>query len=222
MRYLAIAILVLTLLLSLNVASATIEEAVITTGPGERSSSSTLNASFDVTGGNETSENITGTAVTSRWTGFYGNLSGNVVLGDATRSVFRAWNVHKFKDGVVYAANDSVGDWSSTNIQPATTTDLPGYLIQPATDNFTNTFTDTKTFSSASLNVKNTYYTRSLNNTRGESFYTYALKSTSDDALVFAGIAEDDANSFKGSTVDYQLIAPAQENTTYEFYLELP
>ncbi|MCK5107271.1 MAG: hypothetical protein KAQ83_00935, partial [Nanoarchaeota archaeon] len=57
----------------------------------------------------------------------------------------------------------------------------------------------------------------------GGALRTYALWSTADSAHIWAGLVDDDADSFKASgTVDYQILLPAQTTTTYSFYLELP
>jgi len=178
-------------------------------------------------GGNVTAVNISGTSVTDRWAGFFGNISGTVRLADSTGNKFYQWTVNVITGSVVYATNGTVSNWST--LQAATYNAMPSYLIQSAADNYSNTFTLNETFTTPLRTVTNVNYTYTLNASgQNSAFKTYAMtadvNASADDnsTLVFAGKAVQQSNSFNNGAVDFQIIAPARTATTYYFYLELP
>ncbi len=196
--------------------SGTIEE-------GAQETAGAAGAAGQVTteGGNITEVNVSGEQITSRWTGFYGEVSGNVSLEDANNNVFYYWSVSDVTNATVYAANETVSSWS---LSAAAAGDMPDNLQETAPDNFANTFGSTEEFKSASMTVGATPFASTWSDGSAGNLKTYALKD-GDNALIFAGKAIADESSFKGGgdTVDYQILAAGYESgVTYNFYLELP
>jgi hypothetical protein len=192
----------------------------VSTGPSERgtgSSSGTTTAQ----GGNVTQINVSGTAITGRWAGFYGSISGNITLSDAANNNFYAWTITNFTNAVVYAANGTISTW---NLVPINNSIAPIGIQTAAADNFNNTFGSTGTFSSASMSVASTPLTNTYQGGSVGTLKTYALVTSDGLVNVWAGVAQWNTTSFKtGQRVDYQIIAPAKTTgTTYNFYLELP
>lgn len=172
-------------------------------------------------GGNVTEVNVTGYASTARWAGFYGSIDGGIRLGDSGNNIFYEWTVSNFDGSVVYAANTTVSDWSDAAISAAGVGDMPSYLTTGASDNYTNTFDTTEGFASASITEGSTPYITTLETGTG-TFKTYSLKNTA-GTLIWAGLADQNELGFDGTTVDYQLLVPADSSgVTYNFYLELP
>ncbi|NOZ80362.1 MAG: hypothetical protein GXP63_01705 [DPANN group archaeon] len=68
--------------------------------------------SLEAEAGNITGVYIFATTQTKTWAGFYGNISGNITLDDAVGNTFYDWEVAE-PNGEVYAANDTVSDWST-------------------------------------------------------------------------------------------------------------
>ena len=218
-----LAILMLAVLvLSFSLAVAAPSGASTTAGTSE-TGTATSSSSLNADGGNVTYVDVSSNVITSRWAGFYGNVSGNLLLADASANNFYQWTVGSMDGAVVYAASGSVSDWSSTNIVPLTNANAPAWVQGAATDNFTNTFSATESFSSSSLTIASTPYVTTYNSTGvAGNLKTYALYATAETAHVWAGKVVDDANGFNGNSVDYQILLPAQTGTTYNFYLELP
>ncbi|MGM5480090.1 MAG: hypothetical protein ACQESC_01385 [Nanobdellota archaeon] len=189
-----------------------------TVGASEQASG-TSSTAVDTEGGNVTSVDVSGTSVTGKWAGFFGNISGNIMLGDSSNNEFFEWTVSNVTGAVVYAANTSVTDWGLTAAAEA---DMPSYVQGSGTDNFTNTFTATEAFNSNSVSVASAPVATTWNSTGVGNLKTYALKSGADSASVFAGMAVDDTDGFNGNSVDYQIVVPSESTTTYSFYLELP
>ncbi len=179
-------------------------------------------------GGNITQVNVTGYTVTTKWAGFWGEVSGGIRLADASGNVFYEWTVTDPTGGVVYVCNGTVSDWSSTNIQALHEWDsiMPAFLLE-GNDAFNNTFTNVGTFNSPSLSIANVNYTYTWQNgAQGTTFATYALKAVNENVLIWAGNVQNDQSSFKGTpTADYQVLAGVNDptgTTTFYFYLELP
>ncbi|RME32253.1 hypothetical protein D6789_00205, partial [Candidatus Woesearchaeota archaeon] len=173
--------------------------------------------------GNITETNVSGNPITTRWGAFWGEVSGNVFLGDSANNIFFQWAVTNPTGSTVYAANETVSDWSQGNIVPATPDVMPSYLLDVAADNFTNTFNYTGNFSSASLSVVNASYTPMWQNgTQRTNYSTYALKTADNATLIWAGNVVSNLISFRETnTTDYQILVPADSGgVIYNFYLE--
>ncbi len=176
--------------------------------------------------GNVTEVNVSSVQVTDKWVGFYGQVSGSIVLADAGGNRFYEWTISNPTGGVVYASNNTVSAWTLNPLY-ASSGFLPGFMIQ-GTDSFNNTFTQQETFTSPSMSVANTNYTTTWQNgAQGTAFKTYALYADSGATLVWAGKINADQVSFKGgtATADYQILAGMNVQggqQTFYFYLELP
>ena len=188
---------------------------------GSERGDETTSGTADLTGGNVTAVNVTGQQNTGRWGGFFGNITGGIQLGDLNMGLFYEWTVTDFTDAYVYVANDSVSDWG---LAAATNANQPSYIQGSATDNWTNTFDTTDDFQSSSIAlIANVPYTLTYNDAGTGTFRTYSLYSPGSNAYVYAGQAIDSVTGFDGSTVDYQILAPADSGiVSYQFYLELP
>jgi hypothetical protein len=215
---LALAVFVLSLaLVSAAPGGATTAVGTSETGTG------TAATTVDAEGGNVTYVDVSSTVITSRWAGFFGNVSGNLLLGDASANTFYQWSVSDLSGAVVYAANNSITDWSDGNIVPLANANAPTWVAGANTDNFTSTFNASEAFVSSSLNKAGTPFATTFNSSGvAGDLKTYALYSTADTANIWAGLVVDDTNGFNNATVDYQILLPAQTGTTYSFYLELP
>ena len=217
------ALMAILVLLAMPVALAAPDGATVTVGPSERGSSNAAGTA-SIEAGNVTEVNVSGTAITTRWAGFFGNISAGLVLSDAANNKFYEWTVSDVTGSVVYATNATVSDWSTTNIVAATTADMPAFLTQATPDNYTNTYNLQGTFTSATYSIANTNYAATYSNGVAGNLNSYSLKATTENALIWAGKALDNEVAFNGGQVDYQILVPVDGTTltTYNFYLELP
>jgi hypothetical protein len=191
----------------------------VTPGVTEHGTGSTV-SSTSALPGNVTQTNITGTAITTRWAGFYGFITGGIQLADASNNKFFEWTVTNFTDAVVYAANGTVSTWDlrAMNISTAP------YDITIGQDDFNRTFTSSEVFQTPGVGpISGTPYALTYQGGVVGSLKTYALVTSDELVNVWAGVAIQNTTSFKtGQRVDYQIICPAKTaGTTYNFYLEL-
>ncbi len=195
--------------------------ATVSVGASERGPAATVGTAT-TEGGNVTNMNVSSDVITSRWAGFWGNISGSIILADASGNNFYRWTVTDVTGSVVYATSAPVVDWAT--LAAARESDMPAYVQGTAPDSYNNTFTGTETFTSASQSVANANFTFTYEGgAMGTNLKTYALKVDT-STLVFAAKAVAGTTGFNNQAVDYQLLVPAQggTTTTYNFYLELP
>ncbi len=218
---------VLGALLVASMAAAAPGGATVTAGTAESISAPSA-GSVNAQGGNVQEVNISGYTITDKWAGFFGQVSGDVRLGDSAGDIFYKWTVDDPTGSVIYAVvNGTVNDWSSTNIVPLYASDsiMPSFLKTGA-DSFNNTFTNQGTFNSSSLTINNVNYTTTWEGgSQGTDFKTYALKASNEGKMIFAAKAVSDKTGFNGKAVDYQVLVGLTSETTQVpvyFYMELP
>ena len=223
MRFSRGSILGLVILLSLAAGYAAPVGASVTVGSSETYSPTVTNT-VNAIGGNVTEVNVSSVQVTDKWAGFYGQVSGSVVLADSSGNYFYQWTISDPTGGVVYVANNTVSSWTLSALR-TTSGYLPSHLLQ-GTDSFNNTFTQHEDFNSPSISVTDANYTTTWQGgTQGTEFKTYALYADSGATLIWAGTVNADKTSFNSGSADYQVLAGMDAQATLDtfyFYLELP
>ena len=174
-------------------------------------------------GGDVTENNVSSTANTEKWQGFWGTISGSFVLGDGT-DVFFDWSGATFQ--AVYASPNNAPDWE--NIDPVETlgerqaadTEF-GYNDADA-DSITETFSGntcaagTEIAAAAGVTPFDDAgapgaWTTCIGNdgTAGVNGYVFGTNIVADTA-------------FNNEAADYQLMVPAEAaGTDFYFFLEI-
>ena len=193
--------------------------------------------------GNVTSLNINSIRLSSRWQGYYGNITGAITLDDVQNNTLYNWQIAS-PQGEVYAVNHSTTPtWANVkcfnftdNTQNVTLTNLENSLgITDSLDsegvNETFNLTLTKSFSAGSKTIspndkcpvvslyQNDVYT-------GVKFNeTILFQNQSADMIIYTALLEQDATGFSGSTLDFEMIVGENGDlpaaTNYYFYVEL-
>ncbi len=232
LAWIAIAVLVLSAIAFVKLASAEPTGGTVNVVGSSRKSAASP-GSTAVAAGNVTEVTISGTTVTQSWAGFYGNVTGTIVLADSNDNTFYDWSVTS-PQGEVYASRSNSITWS--NIQCASDTEIAtentNLNMGSAADNITNTFNQQShpafyvgTVSIAANTCKSTNaYNES--GSQNSDFYNVLLSDGSN--IVYTAILEQDANNFKGTTSDFELLvgedghgAAGGTTTTYYFWVEI-
>lgn len=214
-------LIVLTLILASSLSFAQVSSTHLTSS-GSDSITSVVTKNHTLSNGGLTNDNLSVSYSTDHWAAFYGNVSGNIILGDSSLDVFHSWVVTNFTDAVIYASTSPISDWSSANIEPSTYSHQSKFFFSGKNDNSTNTFNETETFTSPSLTKPNTFFSRTMQNGVEGNFKTYSLFAIAENDFIWAvKVREDDSSFIPGQSVDYQLLVPAQDSMTYNFYMEL-
>jgi len=207
--------------------------ATLTPGASERGSPASPE-SLQVQAGNVTELNISGTSITQSWAGFYGDVTGTIVLEDANGNKFYDWTAAN-PQGEVYAARVSSITWS--NVRCANSTEIANentaLNMGSSADNITNTFNSNThpQFYVGSVNIAanscsatNAY----VNGAAQTGDFYNVLLSDGTGNIIYTAILDPDTTGFDGDTHDFELLvgedghgAAAGTTTTYYFWVEI-
>lgn len=189
--------------------------------------------------GNVTEFNLNANSITQTWQGYFGNITGKIVLGNSDNNTLYDWTLTS-PQGEIYATRlSTVPTWSS--IACADATDIAAEEIalgvNPTVDkdSVNNTFFNTTSFStffvgSVEINqgTQDCYATHLYNSTGAQSVdFAQVLLSDGSGEIIYTALLEDDALGFDGRTHDFQMIVGENGHngdtspSTYYFYLEL-
>jgi len=241
MRTIGIAVIVVALVAAFTgIASATPTEAISLVEGANETKNVTVGANTTAIGGYVTEINITISQQTTKWQGYYGNVSGGIVLMDATGNSMFNWDIDE-PTGEVYATPlGTLPDWTNYNNTVNTTKvsvafDL-GTSVTGVADNATDTFNATAhtEFYLAGMRIPGSIGPcATTRDGSGASTWETVLLTDGDAGtamtdFLFIGLIQESGTSFKGATdpCDYQMIVPDDPNddgaaTTYYFYVEV-
>jgi len=188
----------------------------------------TPNATTNVTtaGGNVTNMNLSSSISTTKWAGYWGNVSGSLVLAPNSSSAnFYAWAWNISNGGVVCAVAAPYGfNWAAVQNTTAPFVDTV-WAFGAASDNATNTLVNTCTITVGGVTVTGT----AGNMTGGNTFKTCALSDaatpTTKSDLAFCVNIASAGTLFTGGSGNYQLMVPTNKTygatETYSFWMDL-
>ena len=180
----------------------------------------------DATGGYVTGLNISGESQSSKWQGYYGNVSGKIVLMDGDSDSMFNWTVDTPHGEVLACSDTSIPGWNTLFAGTAGNLDTACSYTSSDEDSATATFTGGPSNVIVAGQTISAHYATTLPGASG--YYTHLLTDASGSTtwtdFIFAAAILDGATGYDGATHDYQMLVPAIEGgstTTYHFYLEL-
>jgi hypothetical protein len=206
---------------------------------------------IDAVAGNVTQLTVEGLTVTQSWQGYYGNVSGTIVLDDASNNTMYQWDLAS-PEGEIYAATSTV-TWTSGNVRcwdMSKTSDAgdSSYVMLSEIEPTLNIATDdidgiNETFTMGDNTTYDQFYvgeffindscanTQTFNGSEvadASSFQEVLLYDNTSDVIIYTGIIEEtEPIGFNDYAWDFQmLVAEDGHNgdtsvTTYYFYVEL-
>ena len=177
-------------------------------------------ASDPTEGGNVTGYNLTGNDSTDRWAGYFGNVTGDIVLGLTESEIMYSWTWNGGAGEVCASAGAGTFDWA--NLAITTAADINTIFVQGAADdNATNTLTD----ATGTIDIDGTTVT-SAAVTDDQSWETVAVEDGGGavkEDYAFCVNMSSGAATVTGANGNYQLMVATQPATieTYYFFLEL-
>lgn len=196
----------------------------VTVGSGENGSTTTAGA-VTAQGGNVTSANITVSSITSKWSAFYGQLTAEERLSDASGNNFYKWTVTNptASGSWIYAVPNSQGAPDSLAAVNSPDSFL-GAGFQTGADKASETFNTTANLASTtSTAAANTF----VQGAGASDTFTSGLAndtSTAGDAPVYIAEVRQDSTGFNGEANDFQLLVGVGESTStksYDFYAKI-
>ena len=182
--------------------------------------------------GNVTELSLNGTGITTSWQGYYGNITGKLILADASGNNFYDWNVST-PSGEVYASRSNAVDWSTINCSNSTeVSSEETYLGQSATDpdSVSNTFalTSHPSFFVGAANLTGCYSTHAYDNTGGQATGFWQVLLHDSTNTVYSTILDSSVGAgFNNQPWDFELLVGENGKdgdttlTPYYFYVEL-
>ena len=190
-------------------------------------------------GGYITGINLTSEQSTAKWQGYFGNITGSIVLADGNGVKMYDWGEVGTVSGEVFATTSgSAPAWASANSVTIAERDNATTGI-----NFLWGWTDTADDADATFNTTGSVTVAGLAEISGtvatttgailpaaSNWQTLVITdvttiATKDD-YIFVGPINDTTTGYRGSPVDYQIIVPEDIETdsqnTYYFYVEIP
>jgi len=197
--------------------------ASITTGTPERCNGSTGTNFVIAEGGNITPMNISGDAQTDAWQGFYGEITGQIILGDNSCDKMYDWSLVNLSGEVYLSVNNAVA-WAAIAGQQVCTVDegLTGTGSDRVNRTFTNNTLAGWDVGGTPINGACQTYTYVNNASQNVSFEEIILNDGTTQYIYATKINADTAG-FDGNTHDYQIIVPdntSTQTTTYYVYVE--
>jgi hypothetical protein len=216
------------------------------TGPDERGGGDASAGVLDqAQAGNTTAMTINSTTISSRWQGYYGNISGTITLDDAQNNTLYSWDLIN-SQGEVYAVNNSATPaWTqlrclnfSDPAENVSVADINSAIGANSGDSDTVNATFNLTFdgsftigssvtidsvgtmncSRVSLNVNDVYDTASFDE-------VVLIDNGTAESVVYATILEESTAGFQNVALDFQMIVGEDGDitaaTNYYFYVEL-
>ena len=225
---------------------------VIVGTPQRRNSSGTDNTTggfvVQAQAGNVTLLTINSTRITSRWQGYYGNITGTITLDDAFNNTIYNWLLVS-PVGEIYASNGSASGavtWSNifcfnyTNnlsegqnrVQRFNGTALESMIgaSDGDRDNVNATFnaTFTGSFQVGGTTISSTSGCRQATLFVSDNYQTSRFVEvllSDNDSIVFTSLLEQDQTGFQGSPLDFEMIVGENGDltaaTNYYFFVEL-
>lgn len=206
----------------------------LTEGNSSRRDLSNLNTtSVSAMAGNVTQLDINSISITRSWQGYYGNITGNMVLSDANNNSLYEWGNATGVSGEIYAARSNNVSWGTINCSTAThISQEESYLgiDTTASDSVNNTYSGTAhpsflvgTSSMSGCPSTNVF----VNGSAQSSDYHQILLADGNNVTVYTTIIDSGSYGYDGNQWDFQLLVaengqPGNESaTTYYFYTEL-
>ena len=234
-RTIGIAVIVVALVAAFTGIVSAVPDGATVTQSNNETQAEAIGGTADAMGGNISQVNLAVSQQTAKWQGYYGIVSGDIVLAGATNTMF-TWSITN-RTGEVYATpNSTIPIWADYYTTDAATNDVNiAFNLGTGSgvnDNATDTFTNTHTAFNLSGNVVLTTTgpcAKTMDNTSSSIWETVILTdgdggSTVNDFL-FVGLMQEHQVNFAGSACDYQMIVPDNPEdtatTTYYFYVEL-
>lgn len=176
-------------------------------------------------GGNISAINLSGETLTNKWAGFFGNVSGSLLLADNQSSVIYQWLWSPADGGAVCAStNQSLSDQNLSGATGAEIDSAWGFAPASA-DSGTNTFNYTNC--SIMIGMETISGADCADTGQAGAFMTRALGLAPAPAKAQMLFCTNITNGqmYDGSTGNYELIVPASDavhaTETYYFYANL-
>ncbi len=179
-------------------------------------------------GGNTTIITLDLSQESNIWQGFYGHVTGGILLSNADQESFYDWGVVD-ASGEVLATRQIISDWSNINC----TNQIEIYLEEErlniankSSEGINDTYKNTThpTIDISGRLISGCRSTLTHNSTGDKQVFWNVLLNSGPDNTVYTAIIDNDREGFNGTQIDFQLLVPTNTTTgqnTYYIYTEI-
>lgn len=187
-------------------------------------------ASHTTEGGNVTGGNLYSNVSTEKWAGYYGNVTGEIVLAQDTpaTNIFYQWSWDPTHGGEVCAVAGTTYDWLNRQVISNVTIDNIWGFDSMDTDSANNTFADSVAGCAMDIGGIVTLASAGVTTLGAGNFLTCAFDdggAALPEDVAFCVEIQNAGGTFDGDTGDYQLLVATNETIaefeTYYFWVEL-
>lgn len=193
-------------------------------------------AQITTAGGSFTTIILNASSQTPRWKAYVGNVTGRLVLADATNSSIFDWRLTSVT-GEVYSTRNTTIDWSTMacgdmNAIVNEQTDLG--MTGSTPDNINRTFNTTthrpfyvglQLIQNSTCPAISTYVNSTRQTVSESALFQEILLMDGSSRVVYTTLINQSSVGFNGQRYDFQMIVPENEfqsnPTTYYLYVEL-
>ncbi|OIO61813.1 hypothetical protein COY26_04315 [Candidatus Woesearchaeota archaeon CG_4_10_14_0_2_um_filter_33_10] len=194
---------------------------------------------INTTGGSITTMELNVTAQNLKWKAFVGNVTGNLVLSDASNYSIYDWSLSRIVGEVYATRSSSTVSWSDikcSNLTHITNEEIALNHTSNPDDNISATFNvknhnpfyiGTVEITSNSCYSIHTNVNNQSQNSSFEEIILYDGTDYQNGDIVYATNLEQDAAGYNNNQFDFQMIIPEvalpawDSSTAYYFYVEL-
>ncbi len=218
----------LTLVLyALTAVAAPLEASSLSAGVGEDGPAAGVGPTNTAQGGNVTELDISARTQSDNWQGYWGQVTGWIVLEDDSGDQFYNWSVLT-PSGEVYATRNTTTPAFGGMACGGMASEDTELGLTGEDDSVASTYTENAagayTIAGNSVDCSGSLNTEHAWQDDGSDFAgEMALLNDGANRWVYMALISNDANGFEGSAVDFQLMVPTTNSGTadYYFYAEL-
>jgi hypothetical protein len=219
------------------VAAAPTGPSSLTRGTDSRFGLDTSAKSTTAFAGNVTSIDFNASTITQTWQGYFGNITGNIVLGNANNDTFYDWSYASVRGEVYATRTASTPAWSLINCANLTHIAVEDTFLgtnqsidpDAVNNTFRNSTThDTFTVGAVTINSTNNCHAVNLYDGSGASTTNFQEVLLYDNtSIIYTSLLTNGAQGFDGTNHNFQMLvgenghAGDTSTTTYYFYVEL-
>jgi len=202
----------------------------ISAGTQGRYTTTPLNENVTTEGGNVTDVNLTSNASTEKWVGFYGNVSGNLLLSKGTGAALYVWTWSPTNMSKVCVSLNAAWTYWSALASPTTATmdTLFGFTTAADADTITKTLVTTcsQTYTASGAVTGKGNYTNDATGAKAWETCSFSRGAeAAQEDYVFCVNMSTAKTAAVGGYWTYQVMAPIQSTINYFdqyfFYTEL-
>jgi len=188
--------------------------------------------SIQARAGNVSELNIHATTVSQFWQGYYGNISGTIVLSNANNQSLYQWNDAN-PNGEIYASRNNSLDWSQIQcanqslIYTEESTLNMGNSVERINDTFNSTSNPQFFVGATDITANSCRSTNAYNGSGYQQSDFYQVLLSSGNSMVYTTIIDQNKAGFDNKSYDFEMLVPEDGSngntatTTYYFYVEI-